>query len=146
MPYRTADGTPTDQEGVQFANGALGARFDFLARERQGTTPKPTVALGTGAGTGPTGLTNTGTDSHGNITFTSGTSPASPNATIATLTFANAWVGTNPPIVQVEAKDGGGAAALYYGQCTNTALTIKTVNALTASVPVSFDYVVIGGA
>jgi hypothetical protein len=145
MPYRIADGTNTDQLGVQLQSGAVGARFDFLGRERQGTTPKPVVALGAGAGTGPTGLTTTGTDSHGNITFTSGTTPPA-SSTIATLTFSTPWQGTNPPIVQVEAKDAGGAAALYYGNCTNTTLTIKTVNALTASVPVSFDYVVIGGA
>jgi hypothetical protein len=144
MPYRTADGTPTDQEGVQFANGALGARYDFLGRERQGTTPAPTVAVGTAAGTSATVTVHTGTDSHGTVTITSGASGWSGHP-LATITFANAYTGTNPPIVQIEPKDAG-AANLYYATCTNTVLTINLVTTPSTATTWAFDYFVVGGA
>lgn len=157
MPYgyHVADGSAsTDLFGYQFpANNTVGFRLDFVGRERQGTTPKPGVVLGAGAGTGPTGLTVTGTDNHGNITFTSGTTPTAAS-TVATITFANTFTGTNPPICQIEPKDAGGANALYY--VTNvgsagawTGAVIKTAagtTALPASTAVSLDYVFIGGA
>ena len=55
------------------------------------------------------------------------------------------YTGTNPPVVNIQPKDAG-AAALFYANCTNTALTIKTVNAPASSTAISFDYEITGGA
>jgi hypothetical protein len=144
MPYRTADGTPTDQFGVQFASGAVGARFDLLGRERQGTQPSPTAyVIGAGAGTGASVTSHTGTDNIGNIVLTTGTGTAA--GTLVTVTFAVPYTGTNPPIVQVEPKDTG-ASGLIYATCTNTTMTIKAAGAVPVSQQCAFDYVVICGA
>jgi hypothetical protein len=146
MPHHIRLGDGSDDLSVSNPDTSnIGARFDAYGRPRQGTTPSPAVVLGTGAGTSPTGLVHTGTDAHGNIAFTSGSTPPSAS-TIATITFSSPYVGSNPPVVQIEAKDTGGASALYYATCTNSALTIKCVNALPASTAVSFDYSVVGGA
>lgn len=141
--YRDADGTTNDQDGLVYPSGALGARFDYLGRRRQGTTSAPVVAAGTNAGAGAAVTAHTGTDEHGNIQITTGTSAAA--GILATVTFAQAYTGTNPPIVQIEPKDAG-AVSLFYATCTNTVLTIKTVNAPTSSTLISFDYYVTGGA
>lgn len=124
-------------------DSTLGARFDLWGRPRQGTTTGPTVAAGAGAGTGAAVTAHTGTDAHGNIIITTGTGAAA--GTLATITFNNPYTGTNPPIVQIEPKDAG-ASALYYATCTNTVLTIKTVNSPASSTAVSFDYYVTCGA
>jgi hypothetical protein len=125
----------------------LGARFDSNGRRRQGVQPTaPTVAIGAGASAGggsPSVTSHTGTDEHGNITLHTGTTPVAGVA--ATLTFATPYTGTNPPIVQIEPKDSG-ASALYFATCTNTVLTISTVNALGSGVSASFDYYVTCGA
>lgn len=143
MPVWNADGSTNDQIGLAYSNNTLGARFDYLGRPRQGTTAAPTVAAGANAGTGAVVTAHTGTDSHGNIQITTGTSAAA--GTIATVTFANAFTGTNPPIVQIEPKDVG-AAALYYATCTNTVLTVKVQGTPASSTLVSFDYFVVSGA
>jgi hypothetical protein len=57
----------------------------------------PTIAAGTGAGTGPT-ISITGTDRAGVISLTAGTSPAGTLATIFTVTFSTAFA-TAPPVV-----------------------------------------------
>lgn len=140
--YNNGDGNDT----FSFTNpdGSVGTRFDLWGRPRQGLgSTGPVVAVGAGAGTGATVTAHTGTDCHGNIQITSGTSTAA--GTLCTITFAHPFVGTNPPVVQLEAKDAG-ASALYYAACTNTVLTVKLVNAPTASTAYSFDYFVVSGA
>ena len=139
-----ADGT--DATSVKNSDGTLGARFDSYGRERQGTQPGPTVAVGAGAagGTGSSVVAHTGTDNIGNIQIHSGTVPVA--GALATVTFAVPFTGTNPPIVQLEAKDAGGAAIFYYATCTNTVLTVNTQLAAAASTNYAFDYVVICGA
>jgi hypothetical protein len=142
--YRDADGTANDQDGLLYPSGAVGARFDYLGRRRQGTTAAPTVAVGAGAGTSATVTAHTGTDEHGNVQIHCGASGVGAGV-LATVTFAQAYTGNNPPIVQIEPKDLG-AAALYYASCSNTVLTINLVNAPTISTTYSFDYYVTGGA
>lgn len=144
MPYRNADGTNTDQEGLLFASGAIGARFDFMGRDRQGTQPSPTAyVIGAGAGGGSSVASHSGTDAIGNVVLNTGTSPAA--GTLVTITFAIPYTGTNPPICQVEPKDAG-AVGLIYNTCTNTTLTIKAAAAVPASTTLAFDYVIICGA
>src|SRR5271166_2719897 len=143
--YRTSDGTSADQVGIVTPSGAIGARFDFIGRERQGTQAGPTAyVIGAGAGGGASVASHTGTDSIGNVVLNTGTSPAA--GTLVTITFAVPYTGAiNPPIVQVEPKDAG-AVGLIYANCTNTTLTIKSAAAVPASTTMSIDYVVIGGA
>jgi hypothetical protein len=142
MPVFQAITAGQDQLGVQLYSGALGARFDSLARPRAATTPAPTAVVGAGAGTGATVTSVTGTDSVGNVTIQTGTSPAA--GTVVTVTFSTPF--TTAPFVQLEPKDSGGAAALYYVNSTTTTFTVKTVNVPPASTAVSFDYTVTGGA
>ncbi len=59
----------------------------------------PTVAAGTGAGTGPT-ISITGTDRAGLVSVTAGSGPAGGIAKIFTVTFSTAFA-TAPPIVIV---------------------------------------------
>lgn len=144
MGYRISDGTSADQVGVVLPSGAIGARFDFLGRERQGTQPSPTAyVIGAGAGGGASVASHTGTDSVGNVVLNTGTSPAA--GTLVTITFSTPYTGTNPPICQVEPKDAG-AVGFIYNLCTNTTLTIKAAAAVPASTTLAFDYVIIGGA
>lgn len=123
------------------SSGALGMRFDNWGRERVGTTPKPSVAFGTGAGTGATLVSNTGTDADGNVTFNSGTSPQA-GQTVFTLTFNAPYA--NAPYCQLQPRDAG-ASALFYASTTTTQLVVKCVNALPASTQVSLDYETCGG-
>lgn len=142
--YRDADGTLNDQSGLIFQSGAIGARFDFFGRERQGTQPSPTnYVIGAGAGTGASVASHTGTDNIGNIKLNTGTSPAA--GVLVTITFAVPYTGVNPPIVQVEPKDAG-ATGLIYATATNTTMTINAASAVPASTQCAFDYVVICGA
>jgi hypothetical protein len=93
-------GTHTDN-GYKFDVTGTG-RFtsDVTMNHLIGGSATPSVAAGTGAGTGPT-ISITGTDLSGFVTVTIGTSPAGSNAIIATVTFATAY--GSAPIVQVGA-------------------------------------------
>jgi hypothetical protein len=142
--YNYADGTANDQFGLVFQSGALSQRLDAFGRPRQGTTGAPVVAIGAGAGAGATITAHTGTDSHGNVQIHTAGSPAA-NSPVVTVTFAQPFVGTNPPVVQIEPKDAG-AANLYYASCTNTVLTISCATAPTTGTNYAFDYFVVGGA
>ena len=141
--YNTADGTANDQWGLVYPSGALAARFDYLGRPRQGTFAGPVVAAGAGAGAGATVAAHTGTDSHGTVTIHTAGSPAP--GVIATVTFAQPYQGTNPPIVQIEPKDAG-ANLFYWAACTNTVLTINVTGTAGTGVNLAFDYFVVGGA
>ena len=142
--YNVADGTATDQFGLVYQSGALSQRLDAFGRPRQATTSSPSAyVIGAGAGGGASVASHSGTDSHGTVTINTGTSPAA--GTIVTITFAQPFVGTNPPIVQIEPKDAG-ATGLYYANCTNTTLTVKAAAAVPASTTAAFDYFVVGGA
>jgi hypothetical protein len=148
MPVWQSDGSTNDQLGLIIsqpgaATTQLSERFDYQGRPRQGTTTAPTVAVGANAGTGASITAHTGTDSAGNVQITTGTSAAI--GTLLTITFAQPFTGTNAPLVQLQAKDAG-ATALYYANCTNTALTIKTAVAPASSTLMSIDYDVTGGA
>ena len=142
--YNYADGTGSDQSGLVYPSGAVAARYDYLGRPRQATTGAPVVAVGTAAGTSAAVTVHTGTDSHGTVTITSGASGWSGHP-LCTITFAQAYTGTNPPVVQIEPKDAG-AANLYYASCTNTVLTINLVTTPASATTWAFDYFVVGGA
>jgi hypothetical protein len=68
----------------------------------------PTIAAGTGAGTGPT-VAVTGNDNAGVITVTTGTAPAA-SATVATITFGQAFGAVPRAVILTDA--GPSAAAL----------------------------------
>jgi hypothetical protein len=150
MPVWQADGSTNDQLGVIVsppgaASIQLSTRNDYLGRPRQGTTAAPTVAVAAGAGSGASVTSHTGTDSHGFISITAGTTPAA--GAFATVTFAQAFTGTNAPIVQIEPGDQYSAGTNFiYATCTNTVLTINFAVAATATRVYSFYYTVVGGA
>ena len=121
--------------------GAVGARFDYLGRERCGTTAKPTVVLGTGAGTGASVTSVTGTDCDGNVTIQTGTSPTA-GQVVFTMTFSAPY--SSAPFAQLQPRDAG-ASALFYAVTTTTTLVVKSVNALPASTAVSLDFETCGG-
>lgn len=68
----------------------------------------PTFTAGAGAGTSPT-ISISGTDSHGVITLTTGTTPSA-SASVLTLTFANGYAATIKSVSLTPAN--GNAAAL----------------------------------
>lgn len=84
---------------------------DASALVLSASTTKPSVALGTGAGTSPSGLSVAGNSLTGTITFITGSSPAGTSATIFTATFATAYAA----VPQVSIAPGNAAAALLGG-------------------------------
>lgn len=103
---------------------------------------KPSVAAGAGAGTGPTGLANTGRDEFGTVSVTAGTSPAA--GTLFTVTFAKPYA-IAPDAVLVSAADSATATVGgFYASATTTALTIGTHG--TPAGTMKLNYLVVGGA
>jgi hypothetical protein len=102
--------------------------YTHFLGNNQSTTP-PTIAGGTGAGSGPTIAFNGG-DQDGSISITTGTTPAGSNATIATFTFGvafpnNAYV-TLVPGNAITAALSGIGAVYTVPTTTNFVLTSGT--------------------
>jgi len=106
----------------------------------EGVAAKPTVAAGSAAGSGPTGLSNTGRDEFGTISVTTGSSGIG-TGTLFTLTFAQPY-SVAPDVVLV--NDNGALDA--YASATTTTLTISAKNTTVVSTPYKISYLVIGGA
>lgn len=139
---RYTDGFGGDSDGTYVGDtGQIGGRFDLAGRRRAGTTTKPTIAAGAAIGTSPTGVLVTGTDEHGTVAFTTGTSPTT--GIVATLTFAQPYAAT--PHVLITAGDADSAAVKLYAVATTTVLTITAVVAPAAGAH-KIAYSVVGGA
>lgn len=128
--------------------GASGnAWTEFYGRHIVGTqAAKPTIAAGTGAGTGPTiAVTNNSDDIAGQVTLTAGTTPTA-SATIWTLTFNTAY-GTAPwcTVTPSNAATSGLAAAIWYFDQANSTTTTMRIDAgatgLTGATVYSWNYV-----
>lgn len=107
-------------------NGAAAEKLDVTGNIRaqhfRGSTSAPTIAAGTGAGTGPSGVTVTGTDASGTISLTTGTAPATASTT-ATVTFNIAY-GVAPIVVLTPAN----AATAALGSSQNFVSASSTTN------------------
>lgn len=84
----------------------------------------PTIAAGTGAGTGPT-ISITGVDSNGYISVTTGSAPAT-SATIATVTFASSAYGSAPRTVILTPANAATAALAVAAQAVVIQANITT--------------------
>lgn len=122
--------------------------FDRFCRPvTNGTAPG--IAAGTGAGTSPT-VSLAGNDVSGVITITTGTSPSA-SATVATITFANAFAAAPKSVTLTPAEGNAGAltgtGAVFAGLSgISTTVWTMTVgsSALAAATTYKFNYVVNG--
>jgi Pectate lyase superfamily protein len=108
------------------------------------TSSAPTVAAGTGAGTGPTlGLNSNSSDVSGYLSVTTGSSPAA-NATVATLTFGTAYATLAKCVLwpaNAAASALSGAEKAYVPVGSNTAFSITSGStALAASTLYTWGY------
>jgi hypothetical protein len=105
------------------------------------TASAPAIAAGTGAGSSPT-IAIAGSDSSGQITLTTGSSPAT-SATIATVTF-NAVFPNTPYVILTAANAAAAAltgATQVYAASTTSAMTVTSGStALTASTQYIWNY------
>jgi hypothetical protein len=95
----------------------------------------PTIAAGTGAGTGPT-VSISGNDTSGTITITTGTSPTA--GTLATVTFGSTY--GSAPRVTFTPDNGSAATVQYYAGSTTSTLTLDSNNAPAASTTYTYFY------
>ena len=128
--------------------GWLKDNGDRGIRHVVGITSAPSISGGTGAGTSPT-VSVSGTDIGGNISITTGTSPAT-SATVATITYNVAWTSTPSTVVLTPANAAAAAltgnANVYVDVASNTSsvFVIKVGStALAASTSYKFFYQVI---
>lgn len=127
IPTIAVGGTVTNAYGLSVA-APSGATSNWAqkitgATVRAGTADS--IAAGTGAGTGPT-LAVAGTPLQGEITLTTGATPAGTNAIIATITYANACpTDSTVQLTPVNANAGGLAAALTEPYPTGTTTDFK---------------------
>jgi hypothetical protein len=133
--------------GVIRFNGSGGAGGSASILHLIGNSSTPGIAAGSGAGTGPT-INVTGSDIAGTITLTAGSSPAG-DATIFTVTYANAY-GQKPVVVLTPAdKDAAtlsGASNPFYSDAdsSTSAFVVKSnTSGLTASTQYVWTYHVI---
>ncbi len=114
-----------------------------LISNASGTT---TITAGAGAGTSPSVVTVTGNDVAGKIDITTGTSPSGSGATVATITFANAYSSTPKAVLLNCSSSTSAAGRAILGTISTTGFTIvqSGSNALVASTAVSWQYLVIG--
>lgn len=107
----------------------------------RGSTNTPTIAAGTGAGTGPT-VSIVGTDLAGTITVTTGTLPTV-NAVICTVTFNTAYTAA-PYVVFSLASAVTTTPNVYVSGTTTTAFSLQDNNAsLAATTTYKWNYIVI---
>ncbi len=100
---------------------------------------KPTIIMGTGAGTAPTAINISGVDLNGTISFTTGTAPQV-DAVIATLTFGSPFF-TAPTVTLTSGNSNAALASTkyYVTQVGGTSFQIKSAagagNGLAATTP-----------
>ena len=140
---RNSDGSGGDVAGVWLdqAQTLLTARFDGYGRRRVSTTGAPAVAVGAGAGTGSPAVSVVGTDEHGVLTITAGTSPAA--GVLVTVTF-NEPFAKAPIVTGLVAGDNNSSGAGLYASATTTVLTISARAAIGGNTKVS--YALVAGA
>lgn len=127
-------------------NPALGATE---CDEIIGTSVKPTVVAGTGAGTSPTVGISAGSNVAGELDVLTGTTPAGSNATIVTVTFGNGYTFPAPPFVALTQVNAATAAlvagAQVFVNATTTGFSVKSgATALTASTQYAWNYHIVG--
>lgn len=102
----------------------------------------PTVAVGAGSGSGATAAIVAGsTDVRGAVSLGTGTSTAA-NSDLFTVTFHAAY--TAIPWVVIGRNDGQAVGAFYLSAISDTAFTVRSAVALTASVPYTLTFHAIG--
>lgn len=98
----------------------------------------PTVASGSGAGTGATVSLSNATNAKGIVNLTAGTSPASPG-TIATITFVPAYSST--PVCTVTPSSASAIGTFYSAPASASAFTLNaSATALTAGATYTYSY------
>lgn len=104
-------------------------------------TPGPSIALGTGAGTGATISGQSGDDEAGRFTINTGTAPAAAGAVVATFTWGRL---TGASYVALEPLGGtwSEALGLFVASITGTGFVIKATNTLAPSGAYDFQYLV----
>lgn len=137
--FQTVTNAGAKAEHGRISHQGITATPHFLA-----TGSTPTLTAGTGAGTGPTGVSITGNDTRGVINFTTGTAPAA-SATIYTVTFnvpfddaAQAMINPNNALATTQ------IARFRPGNDGTTSFDIISVAALDAGAAYSIRYWVIG--
>lgn len=129
--------------GNSFINGNLSSPTNSVATFSHfvGNSSTPTIAAGTGAGTGPT-VSITGTDQDGVISVTAGTTPGT-SATVATITFSLAFPTNTFPVLTPANSNAAllsGVTMVYTtGTTTNFTITSGT-SALTSTLQYKWYY------
>lgn len=132
----------TDQTIPLYVNGNGQFVGAVTLQKLIGGSNTPTIAGGTGAGTSPT-IAIAGKDTAGQITFTTGSSPAI-NAAIVTVTFASAYA--SAPYVALTPANAAAAALSarpFPTSTTSTLVLMAGSTALAASTQYVFNYHVI---
>jgi hypothetical protein len=104
--FQKQDDGDRDWNTVSLRFNADRADTLFSGHSRLGSGT-PTIAAGTGAGTGPT-VVITGNDNAGVITVTTGTAPAA-SATVVTITFGQAFGVTPRAVILTDASPSAAA-------------------------------------
>ena len=148
-PQAGTNATLTESLALWIQNGD--SRFDgtrVKLKHLTGIGTAPTIAFGTGAGTGPSGSV-VGTDLGGNLTITTGTTPTA-SATVATVTFNVTYSAAPRAILLLPANTAtsalSGVAMAYIPQASIAAGSFPIVSgstALPASTALQFYYIVI---
>ena len=115
--------SPTEGLRVHNTTTKGGCTYDGTIWKRDNCSVTPSVAAGTGAGTGGS-ASIVGNDLGGVVTVTCGTSPAT-NAPVATITFATA-LGAAPQSVLITAANESACSQLYVSGFTRTWLAPST--------------------
>lgn len=129
LPTRTVANTAAEHVAD---HNALHARYN---REQ---TAAPAIAAGAGAGTSPT-VSVSGTDASGEVSVTTGTTPAA--GLLATLTWVTAY--SSAARVVLCATNAAAAALQPHSAGTTTTGTVSVAVAPAASTLYTFAYVVV---
>ena len=144
MPHNRIDKIGSDQDDALIIHddqlGAAVARWDYRGR-RVVAGPAPTVAAGTGAGTGATATIVAGDDSACRVTVTCG-STALASGVLATISLSAAFA--NAPFVALGRRDAGSAALALFATSTASTIAIQSATTPAASATYSFDVLLVG--
>lgn len=115
----------------------------LLVKHISGNSSTPSIAAGTGAGTGPTVVMVAGsTDLSGALSVTAGTTPTM-GAIIATITFASSYT-TAPHCVAIASGDNGANSLqlpIYTNDSTSSFnIQVPSTNVLTAGLKYTWNY------
>lgn len=147
MVFQSSGGSLTDYLFLDLAGNqiAAGRASDsaWIATKFMGVSGAPTVAVGSGAGSGATASV-VGSDTCGVITLTTGTSCTIGD--VCTVTFSNPYGNGVVAVAQYESSDWllTNQPTLMTAATTSTFTIRVSVTALTDSVPYKFNYQVMG--